>query len=371
MTWRRVRLACGLVMFTYLALHFLMHALGLWSFDAMQWGTHVHEPCGTARPARGRCTARSRSTSRSGCMRCTRGAASAWARPSCAADPRFSIVLLAHHFASGRYAWSALGVDTRYDVLLPALLAPARASLRVGATLVGVRRRQPLRRVAAGVFFVGAAVGMGAGHGDARHVVARLPRHPPVAARAHVVSARGADAPRARGAVADVRAPRIVRGHARDPRAHACRDVVVWRRLRLRRRVRRVRQRRRARRPARWSRRSTGRTRCSSRRCSPRAACAGRRSGGAASSASRIPAAARSRVPVGYRRARGEPQRAHPARVDLRRARPLHDVPRARAARRRVAAAARALGADRARATARRAATCGSRASSGRTPTSP
>ena len=43
MTWRRVRLACGLVLFTYVTLHFAMHASGLWSFAAMQSGTHIHD----------------------------------------------------------------------------------------------------------------------------------------------------------------------------------------------------------------------------------------------------------------------------------------------------------------------------------------
>ena len=67
-------------------------------------------------------------------------------------------------------------------------------------------------------------------------------------------------------------------------------------------------------------------------------------------------------------RARGEPQRAHPARVDLRRPRPLHDVPRARAARLRGSLPpARHAEARRARATARADPTCASRASCGRT----
>lgn len=52
MTVRRLRLACGLVMFAYLALHLCMHATGIVSFDAMQWATRLHEavwhnPAGT------------------------------------------------------------------------------------------------------------------------------------------------------------------------------------------------------------------------------------------------------------------------------------------------------------------------------------
>ena len=43
MTYRRLRLAAGLVMFTYLALHLTMHSLGNLSFDAMQWGTRIHD----------------------------------------------------------------------------------------------------------------------------------------------------------------------------------------------------------------------------------------------------------------------------------------------------------------------------------------
>jgi len=43
MTYRRLRLAAGLVMFTYLALHLTMHSLGNLSFEAMQWGTRIHD----------------------------------------------------------------------------------------------------------------------------------------------------------------------------------------------------------------------------------------------------------------------------------------------------------------------------------------
>src|ERR1700751_5120283 len=40
---RRLRLAAGLGMLSYLALHLAMHALGNFSFQAMQWGTQIHD----------------------------------------------------------------------------------------------------------------------------------------------------------------------------------------------------------------------------------------------------------------------------------------------------------------------------------------
>ena len=43
MTIRRLRLVAGLVMLSYLALHLTMHALGNISFQAMQWGTQIHD----------------------------------------------------------------------------------------------------------------------------------------------------------------------------------------------------------------------------------------------------------------------------------------------------------------------------------------
>ncbi len=42
-TVRRLRLAAGWVMFSYLTLHFLNHALGNISLDAMLWGSRIHE----------------------------------------------------------------------------------------------------------------------------------------------------------------------------------------------------------------------------------------------------------------------------------------------------------------------------------------
>src|SRR6516164_5018245 len=43
MTIRRLRLAAGLIMLSYLTLHLGMHALGNVSFEAMQWGTRIHD----------------------------------------------------------------------------------------------------------------------------------------------------------------------------------------------------------------------------------------------------------------------------------------------------------------------------------------
>src|SRR5215469_17804669 len=43
MTVRRLRLGAGLIMLCYLTLHLCMHALGNVSFEAMQWGTQIHD----------------------------------------------------------------------------------------------------------------------------------------------------------------------------------------------------------------------------------------------------------------------------------------------------------------------------------------
>jgi adenylate cyclase len=39
---RQIRLVCGLVLFAYLVSHFLNHALGNISLDALAWGVHYH-----------------------------------------------------------------------------------------------------------------------------------------------------------------------------------------------------------------------------------------------------------------------------------------------------------------------------------------
>jgi adenylate cyclase len=140
MTWRRVRLACGLVLFTYVTLHFAMHASGLWSFDAMQSATYLHDAvwhsmAGTwllygafgIHFSLGLYALYARRSFRMGASELLRLILG------------FSIVpLLAHHFASGRYVWSKFGVDGRYDVLLPAYfsLVPMWGWVQVTAMLV-------------------------------------------------------------------------------------------------------------------------------------------------------------------------------------------------------------------------------------------
>jgi len=119
-TVRRLRLACGWVMFSYLTLHFLNHSLGNISLQAMIWGTQIHEwiwhgPIGG--PA-------------------LYGAflihfsLALWAlyqrrsfRMGWGEGVRlvlgFSIVpLLIHHYLAGRWVYSIYEIDRRYDVML-------------------------------------------------------------------------------------------------------------------------------------------------------------------------------------------------------------------------------------------------------------
>jgi adenylate cyclase len=132
MTLRRTRLACGLVMFTYLALHLCMHALGNVSFDAMQWATRVHDAVWHSLPGTvllygalaihftlALYALYARRSFRMGAGEITRLVLG------------FSIVpIMVAHFAGGRYVWSAFGVARTYDSLLPALYA---AGLIVGS----------------------------------------------------------------------------------------------------------------------------------------------------------------------------------------------------------------------------------------------
>ena len=140
MTWRRARLVCGLVMFTYVTLHFAMHASGLWSFDAMQAATRIHDAVwhsmlGTwtlygafaIHFSLGLYALYARRSFRMGASELLRLVLG------------FSIVpLLAHHFAYGRYVWSAFGTDNRYDVLLPAYFSTVSlwGSVQITALLV-------------------------------------------------------------------------------------------------------------------------------------------------------------------------------------------------------------------------------------------
>jgi adenylate cyclase len=39
---RQVRMVCGLILFAYLTSHFLNHALGNISLEALAWGLHYH-----------------------------------------------------------------------------------------------------------------------------------------------------------------------------------------------------------------------------------------------------------------------------------------------------------------------------------------
>jgi adenylate cyclase len=140
MTWRRVRLVCGLVMFTYVTLHFAMHALGIWSFDAMQRATHLHDAVWHSAPG-------TWTLYGAFAIHFSLGLHALYARRSFRMGASellrlilgFSIVpLLAHHFAYGRYVWSAFGVDNRYDVLLPVYFStvPLWGWVQVTAMLV-------------------------------------------------------------------------------------------------------------------------------------------------------------------------------------------------------------------------------------------
>jgi adenylate cyclase len=125
MTWRRLRLACGLVMFTYLALHLCMHALGNVSFDTMQAATHLHDAVWHSLPgtvllygafaihfALALYALYARRSFRMGAGELTRLVLG------------FSIIpIVINHFAGGRYVWSVFGIARGYDSLLPALYA--------------------------------------------------------------------------------------------------------------------------------------------------------------------------------------------------------------------------------------------------------
>ena len=121
-TFRHVRLACELIMFTYLAGHLTMHALGNISWQAMDAGAHVHDFIWHS--AAGTTVLYGAFTfhfglalwalydRRSFQMRCGE-----WGRLLLG----FSILpLLFHHFTAGRYVYSAFGVQRSYDVVLTA-----------------------------------------------------------------------------------------------------------------------------------------------------------------------------------------------------------------------------------------------------------
>jgi len=125
MTFRRLRLACGCVMFSYLSLHFAMHALGNLSWREMEWGTRIHDviwhsTIGTAALygafgihfALALWALYQRRSFRMG--------GGEWTRLILG----FSILpLLFHHFAAGRYVYSAFDVRRGYDVVLTVYFA--------------------------------------------------------------------------------------------------------------------------------------------------------------------------------------------------------------------------------------------------------
>jgi adenylate cyclase len=120
MTIRRLRLAAGLVMLSYLALHLTMHALGNISFQAMQWGTHIHDfvwhsALGTIALYGALAIHFTLALYALYARRSFRMGAGEMVRLVLG----FSILpLLFHHFFAGRYVYSAFGVDRRYDVVL-------------------------------------------------------------------------------------------------------------------------------------------------------------------------------------------------------------------------------------------------------------
>ena len=119
-TIRRLRVVSGLVMFCYLTLHFLNHALGNISLQAMTWGTRIHEwiwhgPIGGAALY---------------AAFLIHFSLALWALYQCRSFRMgwgegvrlalgFSIVpLLIHHYLGARWVYSAYAIARRYDVML-------------------------------------------------------------------------------------------------------------------------------------------------------------------------------------------------------------------------------------------------------------
>ncbi|MGA9440963.1 MAG: adenylate/guanylate cyclase domain-containing protein [Pseudolabrys sp.] len=120
MTVRRLRLAAGLIMLCYLTLHFIMHALGNVSLEAMQWGTRIHDFVWHSTPG-------TIVLYGAFAIHFTLALYALYARRSFRMGAGelvrlllgFSILpLLLHHFAAGRYVYSAFDVTRRYDVVL-------------------------------------------------------------------------------------------------------------------------------------------------------------------------------------------------------------------------------------------------------------
>jgi adenylate cyclase len=120
MTGRRIRLAAGFVLFTYIAGHLTMHALGNVSWQAMEAATHVHNFVWHSKVG---------TTLLYGSFafhfglalwalydrRSFRMGSGEWMRLLLG----FSILpLLLHHWAAGRYVYSAYDISRTYDVVL-------------------------------------------------------------------------------------------------------------------------------------------------------------------------------------------------------------------------------------------------------------
>lgn len=110
MTFRRVRLVCGLIMFAYLAGHLTMHALGNISWQAMEAGARVHDFIWQS--AVGATVLYGAFTFHFGLAlwalydrRSFRMGVGEWARLL----PGFFIVPLLHHFTAGRLADNGSG----------------------------------------------------------------------------------------------------------------------------------------------------------------------------------------------------------------------------------------------------------------------
>jgi len=116
-TLRRVRAACGCIMLSYLTLHFINHALGNISLQAMTWGTQVHEAIWHSTVG---------SIALYGAF-LVHFSLALWAlyqrrsfRMGFGEGTRlvlgFCIVpLLAHHYAAGRWVYSVFDLDRRFD----------------------------------------------------------------------------------------------------------------------------------------------------------------------------------------------------------------------------------------------------------------
>ena len=120
MTGRRIRLAAGFVLFTYIAGHLTMHALGNVSWQTMEAATHVHNFVWHSKIG---------TTLLYGSFafhfglalwalydrRSFRMGSGEWMRLLLG----FSILpLLLHHWAAGRYVYSAYDISRTYDVVL-------------------------------------------------------------------------------------------------------------------------------------------------------------------------------------------------------------------------------------------------------------